>query len=823
MAANFARLPLAFEPNVGQTDDRAKFLARGGGYTLFLTADGAVIAQNRAEDGAEAPRRGSHSPRRSVLRMRLVGSRRDHPVVGADELPGKSNYFIGNDPAKWRTNVPTYAQVSYESVYPGIDLVYYGNQGRLEYDFVVGPGADPDAIRLAIEADPGAAWPRSLRLDASGNLLVNTGAAEVRFLKPVVYQTVAADETLRSATCAHGQPAAARIAVQGRYRLSHGQVTFKIGRYDKTRPLVIDPVLGYSTYLGGSGFDKGFAVAVSSMGAIATGATGSTDFPIVNAIQPAYGGGFSDMFISQFNATGSALIFSTYLGGNGDDQSWDVVLDNSGNIYVSGYSASTNFPVTANAYQTGFVGSGHDGVLSKLNSTGSALLYSTYIGSIAIGPNGDHMGPHVAVDSLSNAYVACTTEDPNYPVTSNAVQAVLAGASDGCLTILNTLASGSSSLTYSTFLGGVNIDEIHAIALDSANNVYLTGTTHSLDFPVTAGAYQTSCKLNPEGGCQEAFFSRIRPLTAGPSGLGYSSYFGGTGGDSGVGITVDSSGNTYVTGNTKSTDLPVTPGVFQASCGANCGAGHTYVAKFHPAGQGAADLVYSTYLGGRGSDIVKWIAVDSADRAYVEGRTESTDYPTANPIQAKHAADHGDYDADVSELNPTASALVFSTYLGGSSFDTFVGLALDSNNNIYLAGRTESSDYPVTPGAFQIGYAGGGLDAIVAQISPTNAPGLAVGPGALNFGNQAVGTTSSAQVVIVTAAGTSTLAITGIVASGDFAETNTCLGSMAGGATCTVSVTFTPTTAGTRTGAITLTDNAVGSPQNVNLGGIGIQ
>jgi hypothetical protein len=819
MAAKFARFPLAFEPNVGQTDDRAKFLARGGGYTLFLTADGAVIAQNRAEDGTEAPRQGSHSPRRSVLRMRLMGSRGDHPVVGADELPGKSNYFIGNDPAKWRTNVPTYAQVSYESVYPGIDLVYYGNQGRLEYDFVVGPGADPDAIRLAIEADRGAAWPRSLRLDASGNLLVKSDAAEVRFLKPVVYQIQPSHGSQGKVAAADH---AARVTVEGRYRLSHGQVTFKIGRYDKTRPLVIDPVLSYSTDLGGSGFDKGYGVTVSSMGPIVTGPTNSTNFPVVDPLQGTNGGGLSDMFISQFNATGSALIFSTYLGGSGDDQSWDVVLDQSGNIYVSGYSASTNFPVTANAYQTVLVGSDYDAVLSKLNSTGSALLYSTYIGSIDIGPNGDHMGPHVVVDSLSRAYVAGTTQDPNYPVTTNAVQTVFGGASDGCLTILNTVGSGTSSLSYSTFLGGSGDDEIHGIALDSADNAYVTGATFSLDFPVTSGAYQTSCKVNSTGGCADVFLSRIQPSISGPSGLKYSTYFGGSGSDIGVSVALDSFRNAYVTGGTRSADLPVTPGVFEPTC-TNCAAGHTYVAKFHPAGQGAADLVYSTYLGGSTNDLVKRIAVDSANRAYVAGRTTSTDYPTARPIQAEHAADNGNYDADVSELNPTASALVFSTFLGGTGFDTFVGLALDSAGNIYMAGRTQSIDYPVTPGAFQLTYAGGDFDATLGKISPTNAAGLAAGPGALNFGKQAVGTTSSAQVVTVTAAGTPALDITGIVTSGDFAETNTCQGIVAGGATCTISVTFTPTTAGTRTGAIAITDNAAGSPQNVNLSGSGVQ
>jgi len=844
---SYGKLPLSFEANVGQTDGRVKFLSRGAGYTLFLLPDEAVLSlrgpgpmtQKQAAAGASLVPAATDAGSRSasaVLGMKLVGANPTVRVAGLAELPGRSNYFIGNDPGKWRTEVPNYAQVKYENVYPGVDLLYYGKQGRLEYDFVVAPGADPRKILLAVEAPSPKAenqpssitdrkavrTPDSPRIAANGDLAVSLGGGEVRFHKPLVYQPAATDGGHGITNDERAPNGESRIPVQGRYTLdAYRHVRFELGPYDRGRPLVIDPVLSYSTYLEGAGESKCFAAALTSSGLLTvTGPTTSTSFPTTaGAFQTTYGGGPTDTFVTQFSAAGSSLVFSTYLGGSGDDQAWGMAMDKNGNVYLGGFTSSTNFPVTATAYQTAFVGTGDDAFLTELNPTGSSLIYSTYIGSVDIGVTGSEMGPHVAA-ALGKAYVAATTTDPNYPVTPGAYQTALAGGTDGCLTILNTTKSGSASLMYSTFLGGSANDQIEQVAIDASNNVYVVGSTHSVNFPVTLEAFQTTCKLNSSGACSgDAFVSKIHPAGKGASDLVYSTYFGGSATDSGVAVAVDKSGNIYATGDTMSTDLPVTLGAFQTSCGGTC-AENTYVAKFKPAGTGASDLVYSTYLGGSGTDLVKAIALDSANDAYVAGRTTSTDFPTASPIQAAHALDSGNYDGLVSELNPTASALIFSTYFGGNKFDSFNGLAVDQGGNIYPVGRSESTNFPTTPRAFETTFVSS-LDAVAVKISPASAAGFAVGPGSLTFGNQAVGTTSPAQTLTLTAAGTETLTITSVVPSGDFGQTNTCGTSVAAGATCTISVTFTPTATGTRTGAITITDNASGSPQTVSLTGTG--
>ncbi|HXP86428.1 MAG TPA: SBBP repeat-containing protein [Bryobacteraceae bacterium] len=367
---SYAKLPLSFEANRGQTDAQAKFISRGNGYTLFLTGNEAVLALRRpsgkASGGPLQPREarlpfrpsaGVESQAPAVMRMKLVGANPGAKVRGTDELPGKSNYFIGNDPTKWRTNVPSYAKVRYEGVYSGIDLVYYGNQRQLEYDFVVAPGADPKAIVLAVSGSSdgqSAGW-MPLRIDAQGDLVVRSDDGEVRFHKPVVYQPGADGR---------------RVSVEGQYALDRkGGVSFEVARYDRSKPLVIDPVLAYSTYLGGSGNntgggDVGTGIAVDGAGNIyVAGYTRSTDFPTVNALQGAPGGppGLNpdwDAFVAKIKADGSALAYSTYLGGGDIDIANGIAVDSAGNAYVAGHTASTNFP-TSNALQ-GASGGGGD-------------------------------------------------------------------------------------------------------------------------------------------------------------------------------------------------------------------------------------------------------------------------------------------------------------------------------------------------------------------------------------------------------------------------------------------------------------------------------
>src|SRR5208337_802676 len=424
LVASYGKLPLSFEANQGQVRGPVKFLSRGRGYTIFLTHDEAVLALRKSSvvsgqssvgtrqhsgvrtqepEGKSGQRATDNGARTtgSVLRMKLVGANTKATVTGAEELPGKSNYFIGNDPKKWRTNVPTYANVRYQDVYPGVGLTYYGNQGdQLEYDFVVAPGADPNQIKLSFAGADG------MRVDAaSGDLVLKVGDDEVRFRKPVVYQPAVAavyDRRRRSQSAATAELDGAFIVA------SNNELGFRVAGYDPKRALVIDPVLSYSTYLGGSDQDVGYGIAVDAAGdAYVTGSTASTDFPTANPLQPSYAGGPYDVFVAKLNPAGSALVYSTYLGGTSEDDGYAIAVDSAGNAYVTGTTASTNFP-TVNPLQAtnkaAAATTGQTAFVAKLNPAGSALLYSTYLGG-----SDQDVGYGVAVDSAGNAYITGQT------------------------------------------------------------------------------------------------------------------------------------------------------------------------------------------------------------------------------------------------------------------------------------------------------------------------------------------------------------------------------------------------------------------------------
>src|SRR5437773_1769557 len=383
----YGKLPLSFEVNDGQADPQVKFLSRGRGYTLFLTLTEAVLVLREGESvrsvaGGPPPakREKGKALRGTVLRIRFVGANPVPAVAGVGELPGKSSYFVGNDPEKWRANVPTYAKVEYRDVYPGVNLVYYGNQRQLEHDFVVSPGADPKAITLGFDGVDGAA------IDGLGDLVLRADGSEVRLRKPVVYQ----------------EHDGRRAVIPTRYVLkAERQVAFEVAAYDATKPLIIDPVLAYSTYLGGTGGDQGFGIAVDVVGnAYVTGFTGSSDFPTtVGAFQPAIAGIF-DVFVTKVNPTGTALVYSTYLGGSDDDKGKGIAVDTQGNAYVTGSTSSTDFPTTAAAFQTTSGGGGVDAFVAKLDATGTSLLYSTFLAG-----SGGGFANGIAVDAVGNAYV----------------------------------------------------------------------------------------------------------------------------------------------------------------------------------------------------------------------------------------------------------------------------------------------------------------------------------------------------------------------------------------------------------------------------------
>jgi hypothetical protein len=804
---SYGKLPLSFEANQGQTDAKVKFLSRGSGYTLFLAGDEAVFTLRGKKAKNDTPLvSGRLQPRplelttNAVLRMKLVKANPAAKVTGEEELPGKSNYFIGNDAKKWRSNVPTYSKVKYEGIYSGIDLVYYGNQRQLEYDFVVAPGADPRRIQFDVRGA------KHVSRDKNGDLVIRMTDGEVHWRKPVVYQ----------------ENDGKRIEIDGNYIIRRGQRGgFELAGYDSKRPLIIDPVLGYSTYLGGNGTDSGNGIAVDSSGnAYITGSTESTNFPTTpGAFQTTCNGGSNcatdgDAFVTKLNPAGSALVYSTFLGGSNTDVGLGIAVDSSGNAYVTGSTASADFPVTSSAFQTTPGGI----FVTKLNPSGSALVYSTYLGANS---NTD-TGQGIAVDGSGNAYITGGAGS-GFPTTSGAFQTTCGGGvycyyGDAFVTKFN--ASGSA-LVYSTYLGGSFADIGHGIAVDSSGDAYVTGRTGSHDFPVTPGAFQTTC--DDGNNCVADGDAFVTEFNASGSALVYSTFLGGNSYDSGGGIAVDSSGNAYVTGATSSGDFPVTAGAFQTTCGnPNCGiSDDAFVTKFNPTGSA---LVYSSYLGGSNADTGQGIAVDSAGNAYVTGQTFSTNFPTT-PGAFQTTCGGGSTDCSsfgdtfVTEFNPTGSALHYSTYLGGSGPDGGSGIAMDSAEDAYVTGYTRSPDFPVTPGAFQTSDSGHGTDVFVAKFSS-----VGLSPSSLNFGSP-LKTTSSPQVSTLTNTANATLTINSIAVIGanssDFSEKNNCPASVPVGSSCQFTVTFTPSGIGNASASISITDNALNSPQALMLAGVG--
>ena len=841
----YARLPLSFEANLGQTDPRVKFLSRGGGYTLFLTKSEAALTLHGSKPAGDPPPSGGqsgHAPDKgqqitSILRMELAGANPHAVVSGAGEMPGKVNYFIGNDPKKWHSNIPTYGKVQYRDAYPGVDLTYYGSQGQLEYDFAVSPGADPRSIRLRLRgADKRHVSPR-------GDLILSTRAGEVRLRKPEIYQTLPVSENTKLPNKG-SKLALTRHPVSGHYVLRrHNEIGFEVGAYDHARPLIIDPVLVYSSYLGGSNDEKLSGMDLASGDEmVVTGDTASDDYPTENPYQSTLGGsGARNVFITELSSDGASLVFSTYLGGSQQDGGWGLVVDSSGNIYVDGFTSSGDFPVTSNAYSgtfTGTAGTTYDVFLSKFDASGSRLLYSSYIGQMDyVAVEDGQVG--LAANDTGKAYLCGTTNSSTFPITSGALQIDFNGVDDGFVTVVDTTQSGLASLAYSTFLGGSGVDAILNLVIDPSGYIYVTGHTLSKNFPVTAGAYQASCVLVSGACSDDAFVAKINPAGQRSADLVYSTYLGGSGTDHGFSLAVDSSGNIYSTGFTSSADFPTSPGAFQTMCGPDgtCESGANqkgYVTEISPGGLGSSDLIYSTYLSGESLDVPKFLVLDSQNDAYIVGRTTSQQFPVMNPLQAVKAGPSGTannaYDGFVTELNPTGTGLVFSTFNGGSNFDSWNAEVLDSLGNLYVGGRTASTDYAATAGAFQPAHAAvaagsAALDAIVAKIGPATAPGVGLGPASLTFGNQAAGTTSSAQTIVLTAAGSASLTISDITVTGPFGQTNNCGTlpvTLLAGTQCTISVTFSPLTAGLQTGTLTIDDNATPSSQDVPLSGTGI-
>ena len=646
-AFRWSDIPLSFEPNWGQAPAEVRYVARGSAYTLYLAAGETVLAGRN----------------QTPMRVELVGANLGAPVQGEDQQVSVTNYFGGNDSAKWHASVPNFGKARYRNVYPGIDLIYYGRHGTLEYDWIVSPGADPTKIRLRFDNA------RRIRIDRHGDLVVKLANGEYRHKRPVVYQEIAGK----------------RIVIAGTWVLRGKEAGFRTGTYDRGRPLVIDPALIYSTYLGGNLSDFANGIAVDEFGnSFVTGGTGSSGFPTRNAKQSALKG-VEDVFVTKINSNGSAIVYSTLLGGGGPDEGHGIAVDRIGNAYVTGSTGSFDFPMLA-AIQGTWGGSG-DAFLTKLSPSGS-LVYSTYLGGSSI-----DNGTAVAVDPAGNAYVAGITFSNNFP-TVNPFQAAKGAQQDAFVAKINP---AGTAWVYATYLGGNAVDEGYGIAADAAGNAYVTGQTNSTNFPLQS-AYRNSTHSSVD-----AFVTKLNPAG---SALVYSTYLGGSAADQGTAIAVDSSGNAYVAGFAGSTDFPVA-NAMQARL---AGADDAFVTKFNPAGSA---LVYSTYLGGGSEDQAYGVAIDQAGNAYVTGRTNSSDFPLTHAIQVTRVA----FDMFVTELNAAGTARLFSTFVGGSGNEVQIqsglaGIAVDGRGNIHVASGTTSTDFPVV-NAIQQSNAGGFEDAIV--------------------------------------------------------------------------------------------------------------
>ena len=679
-APSYSQLPQSFEANRGQTDARVKFLSRGAGYTVFLTSNQAVLSLSRGTQ-------------RGTVTMGFTGSKASSSVTGLHALPGKSNYFIGNDPRKWTTNIPSYSEVLYREVYPNIDLVFHADQQhagqrQLEFDFRVAPHADPNAIELSFDGSS------RVRVDTDGNLLLSIDGGEIRFDRPHLYQLQKNSD-------------ARQALPDGAYIVTGTRINFRLPAYDRNRTLVIDPVLSYSTYLGGSSDSYGNAIAVDKAGnAYVAGETTSSDFPTTTgSYQPKYGGdngsGYQgvvgDAFVTKLNPTGTKVIYSTYLGGSSGDAAYGIALDASGNAYLTGATSSSDFPVTPGAWQPVCCGL-NDVFVTKLNAKGSSLIYSTHVG---VGGEGTR-GFGIAIDGTGAAYITGNA-GPGFPTTPGALKTSCNCFTNGFVTKLNPQGTAAA---YSTFLGGSSVDYGDSIAVDNVGRAFVTGYSSSGDYPTTPRAFQ----LTNKGGV-DAFVSVFNQQG---SALLYSTLLGGSGNEEGLKIVVNQD-RAYLTGYTGSTDFPVTASAFQKTYGG--GNTDAYVAEIDPSKSGAASLVYATFLGGGGDEDGgdyqrNILAVDTAGNVYVTGSTTSTNFPTLNPTQANPG---GGWDVFVTALDAKGAHLRFSTYLGGSG-DEFGRAIAISTSGLYVTGQTFSTNFPTTSGAFQTGFTGTS-DAFVTKIA----------------------------------------------------------------------------------------------------------
>jgi len=674
---DFGNIPLYFIPNQGQVNEKARFYAKTSRYTLWMTKEGLIFDSIRKTKEGE----GIHHSlfNRDVSRITFLDSNRNPEMTPIELTRHKVNYLKGNDPSQWKTNIQTSTAVIYKDLYKNIDLKVYGIEKQIEYDWIVKPGGDPQKIRFQYKNV------KSTRIDERGNLLIETQLGELIHKRPVSYQEISMEPKREHRVHVH-------VDVDVEFKkIGENTYGFDVGYYDKSCDLVIDPVvMAYSTFLGGSGDEHGFAMAVDNGGsAYVTGDTYSIDFPVDDAYQNSFGGGDYDAYVTKFSASGSSLVYSTYLGGSDNEAGEGIQVDSSGKAYLTGFTHSTDFPLK-DAYQNTHGGGDKDVFVTILSSSGSSLAYSTYLGG-----SSTDIGYALALGSSGNIYVTGQTASTNFP-TQNAYTSFFRGGGNDAF--VTKFSVSGSSLVYSTYLGGNGKDGGFGIVEGSSGNAYVVGRTTSSNFP-RKNEYQNT----HGGGEYDAFVTKFS--SSGTS-LIYSTYLGGNQSDSGWGIAVDSSGSAYATGDTYSTNFP-TQNAYQSS---HAGGGKdAFVTKFSTTG---TNLVYSTYLGGIEVDESAHVVINSSGNACVTGLTQSSNFPVKRAYQSSY---NGNYDAFVSMFSATGNSLSFSTFLGGGDLEVGRAITIDSNGDVYVAGFTESPDFP-TENPYQ-DTLNGDMDAFVSKFS----------------------------------------------------------------------------------------------------------
>jgi hypothetical protein len=652
ISADAVRSSLRFEENRGQVDRRVRYLARSSALNVYLTEEEAVIVF--ADESA-------------VVRLRLIGAAKTAPLARM-RLQGTSNYFIGTDPSSWLTEIPGHAQVVYQGAYEGIDWVFRGNGSQLEYDFVVAAGSDASNIRMRI------AGADSVEVTDSQELAVNVAGRRFYLNKLRAFQTVNGEQS----------DVPVRYEVQGT-----DAVGFQLGNYDVSRPVTIDPVLAYATYIGGASEDRAVAVAIDHHGsAYLTGRTASLNFPMEDPEQPANAGNF-DAFITKLNADGSSLEYSTYFGDSGSDQGFGIAVDEKGNVYVSGQTSSPKLPIS-NALQPTYGGGASDAFIMKLDPTGTQLLFSTFLGG-----SGDDRAFDCRLDASGAIYIVGATGSTNFPTVA-AVQPTFGGGLRDVF--LAKMDSDGSTLLFSTYLGGSgNEANICALAVDNAGRAAVVGKTASTDFPV-ANAVQPTFG----GGVGDAFVSRFNETG---SAFIYSTYLGGSGDDQAFAAAVTRSGEVIAGGNSSSTNYPLVNPLQSTMNGVK----DLAITKLDRNGQ----IIFSTYLGGSQNENTVGLGVDPPGNVYFAGFTLSPNFPLSNPLQSTL---RGPMDAIYGKISARGDSLIFSTYFGGSGSDEAGFLAVDPSGDEYISGWTSSADFPVTPAAFRTSYAGGAFDGYIVKL-----------------------------------------------------------------------------------------------------------